>query len=321
MIRGHERELVLRELLPEGVEHAGADRRAHLHARAEPRRVTGGIEMEIVDAHFARRPDALVAIARDEIIAGRMRDVDDMDMGAGHAAELEEMRRCGEFRGDRPARLVPFRRGAPRGLQRGDAGPHDFLVLVVEADGQPRLDRRLQDRQRLVGRQARKAHGMALDAGDLEGADAGPGEIRHMARALPRRHRRIEGDVAMRQRLDGLHLGLEPHQRVQRVRVVIGHVDHGRDAAGQRRAAGRGETRQATIAGRMRLAVDEAGKEQRVAEILGERRFGRRTASDRRDGLARDRDPAVLDQPVGADQRAAQDEIECHALHRLPVTE
>ena len=131
-----------------------------------------------------------------------------------------------------------------------------------KATGKPGVADRREELVELTHVVAGEAHRVVLVGRDLEGADAGVGEVGDAlgARALLRRA--VEGDVDGGDALQGLDLRLQQLDRIDRQRVVEGHVDDGGDAAGGRRDRGIAEPRNPLAAPGMDLPVDDAGEDQ-----------------------------------------------------------
>ena len=98
-----------------------------------------------------------------------------------------------------------------------------------------RADRHRQ--QELAVGHAREAHGMGLERRDLEGRGTRRVQRLDLAEPAARRDRGVERDVDDRLGLDVRDLRLEARERVDRLGIVVGHVDDRRHAAGGGRGA------------------------------------------------------------------------------------
>ncbi len=207
---------------------------------------------------------------------------------------------------------MPLGRIPTRRAQCSYPGANNLLILVVQPDGKIERHRCGQDLQHAVVRYARETHRMALEARQLESRDPRLAEAFHFIHALVRRDRAIKCHVrhaALRDRLD---LGGQPLHRIQRQRIIVGHVDERRHAAGHRGTGGGSETGQAAIARRVGLAVDEARHNKPRARIMQDAALRHRPDTDRRDPLTDSPDPAICDNGVRQNQGAAHDQIEAH---------
>ena len=117
-------------------------------------------------------------------------------------------------------------------------------------------------------------------------------------------------DVDDRDPFQGLDLGLQQIHRVDRQRLVEGHVDDGGDAAGGSRGRGIGQARDSLGAPGMDLAVDHAGEYQVARGIDGLRRRRRIAHPERPDHPVADREEAAPQHAVGEHQVSVDDEIE-----------
>src|SRR5690606_26836978 len=115
------------------------------------------------------------------------------------------------------------------------------------------------------------------------------------------------------------HLLAEEPRIGDRLGLVVGHVDHHGDAAGRRGARAHADALLAPGAVAMHLAVDDAGDDPAVADILRFAGRRRRALTDTGHLAAGDGNIAALDDRIGRDHLAAKHEIEI--AHGPPVVD
>ncbi|WP_449376043.1 hypothetical protein [Bosea thiooxidans] len=123
---------------------------------------------------------------------------------------------------------------------------------------------------------AGKARRVGLEGRELEGAGAGLDQAGNGMEPVLDGDRGVERDVDMGVALDHRDLLVEELGAGDRLRLVIGHIDHDGDAAGRRRARAHADAFVIGLAARVDLAVDDAGHDPLAAEILGLARRRRR---------------------------------------------
>src|SRR5690606_22830425 len=113
----------------------------------------------------------------------------------------------------------------------------------------------------------------------------------------------------MRVLMDRLDLGVEALDGVERIGIVIGHIDDRGDTTGNRGARRRAEARQAAIAAGMGLAIHDTGEYPAIAVVFYEPGAGTLTLADGRNPAIRNSDPAILDHAIGQHQCASDETI------------
>jgi hypothetical protein len=128
-------------------------------------------------------------------------------------------------------------------LGSGDIGADDLLVLIMDAERNGGVGECAENLQRLVGRYPGETRRAAFEGRNLEGDDAAGDQILDLIDRLAGHDGGIERDVGMGVFADSGDLGLQSFDGIHRIRIVVGHVDNGSDAAGHRRACRRTNAR------------------------------------------------------------------------------
>lgn len=159
---------------------------------------------------------------------------------------------------------------------------------------------------------------MAFISRDLEGAGPSCGKSRDHGDINVLGDRGVKRHVHMGRRLQHFAFGLEQLAGGHRIRLVIGHVDNGGDAA---RGGGPGQVFEpGETVGRpgVDLAVDDAREYEATAEVLGLSGGGWVALAEGRDFAVGDRDVAIGQNPIGQDQIAPDQQIMLHERIPLP---
>ena len=289
---------------------AGPDRRARCAAsrtggficseRAEARVVVRR-KRQVVRRHLDRS-DVLVRGEEAHLLAGR--DVQDVDERAALARDRDEPPRRGKRRfGVAPDRVA--RRVAGPAL--GKALAQAELVLRMKRGAPPRA---AEDAAHafVVGDQ------QVAGGGAHEHLDAGRARQALQLRELGKIFRRAahpESVIAMHAAAGARELVGE-RRGVGRLRVGVGHLEHGRDAAHHRRERA-GLQVLLVLAARlaeMHLRVDDAGQDSQPAGVDRLAGVGGGEIAERGDAAAGHADVARADPVMVHDAAAAQDQVE-----------
>ena len=299
----------------------GAEGRVAFAAAAEADDVVLG-HAEILDAGFAGGLGAHRAEGLGDVEAAGEGGVGDVDMGAGLQADFEDFEVGHGFGERRAGAAVPDGRGVAGGLGFGRQALDEFLVLVVDGDGQTGFGDFLEGGDHGGVVDAREADGVVFVGREFEGGDAGGGEIGDGFDAAGFLDGAVERDIDMRGAFDPADLFVQHISRGDGLRHVIGHVDTGGDAAGRGAAGGALDAGPADGGGGVHVAIDQARHDVAAAVVDDIARGRGGAGADGGDGFAADGDIAAPDDFGRCHDIAHEDAIEwiSHGIPRPAKT-
>ena len=207
---------------------ARADGRVLLEPRAHPKDVLL-VEDEVLHARLRAHPHSVLPISPHMVEPARERAVHDVAAHPGRPRNLEDGDVRDELRERRAACPVRLRGVAPFSLALLGEASHDVRVLVVERHRQSGLGDGREDFEELSRVVPRKADGVVFVGGYLEGAGPGVRELRDAFRARSLAGGGVKRGVHDGEPLDRIDLVAQTLHRVDRVRIVEGHVHDRRD--------------------------------------------------------------------------------------------
>ena len=230
--------------------------------------------------------------------------------GAGLGADLVDQR-GGQVLDQR---RMGSHEGIPAGVvgldQAGDVLARHLLHLVVHAAHQAGRRDQAEGLVEVVFLDAREAARGGFEGGELEGTDAAFDQAGGGRQAVFLVQGAEQPHVHVAVALDLGDLGVQVRARGDRLGIVVGHVDHDRDAAGGGRARGPAQAFLVGLAAGVHLAVDHAGNDPLPAGVDAvARRVGRADAA-RGDPAVPHGQPAVFHDTVRIDDIAAHHPIE-----------
>ena len=243
----------------------GTQRRVDLHAGALAAHLAF-VHQQVVKAGLRGDVGAVAARSLDQRERPLQGRVDDVGPGAGRKRELE----CASDRLGFGYRRAALRMrggvGATIRHQAGAQAPHDVVVLCVKGDERPSGVDALHREIQLTVRDAGEAHRVCLEGRHFETAGAGADQLLDLVEAAGLGDGRPQGDVGDGLAIHGRRLLDEGADVGDRGRVVVRHVDDGRDSARRRR---RGGAREAfgRLAARVHVGVDHSRQNQAAAGV------------------------------------------------------
>jgi hypothetical protein len=176
--------------------------------------------------------------------------------------------RGGQFGGDGPGHRVGFCALDTVRASAENAGQDNLLIFIVQTNRHPRGGQRLQQIQWQICADPWGPRGAAFERRNFEGDNAPLYQRCNVIRSSLDCHSAVERHIGMGMRLERVDLCEQSIGAVERIRVVIGHIDQRGDTTCNGGGGRLLDPCQSAIAGGMGLTINHTGQDQGPAMVV-----------------------------------------------------